>query len=176
MDCPRRYTCWKSRLYWEEMPGRRATGKGNPGGPLCHVGRSLRFYGDGISFQVVSGQSFGLRVLPGGACHRSAKMDAREGDPGCWYDIQSGVSFWPFANSSGGCWLVSSMFLTRTACLKITPANGCYGPWPGWAVSVFPLTKQLALPSHQGGLPSVSAVIVRPPSQTARKRWKARFA
>ena len=66
------------------------------------------------------------------------------------------VSFWPFANSSGGCWLVSSMFLTRTACLKITPANGCYGPWPGWAVSVFPLTKQLALPSHQGGFQRVS--------------------
>ena len=49
------------------------------------------------------------------------------------------------------------MFLTRTACLKITPANGCYGPWPGWAVSVFPLTKQLALPSHQGGFQRVSS-------------------
>ena len=29
---------------------------------------SLGFYGDGISFQFVFGQSFGLRVLPGGAC------------------------------------------------------------------------------------------------------------
>ena len=28
---------------------------------------SLRFYGDGVSFQVVSGQSFWLRVLFGGA-------------------------------------------------------------------------------------------------------------
>ena len=27
---------------------------------------SLGFYGDGISFQVVSGQSFCLKVLPGG--------------------------------------------------------------------------------------------------------------
>ena len=32
----------------------------------CHVARSLGFYGDGISFQVVFGQSFWLRVLPGG--------------------------------------------------------------------------------------------------------------
>ena len=29
---------------------------------------SLRFFGDGVSFRVVSSQSFGLRVLPGGAC------------------------------------------------------------------------------------------------------------
>ena len=30
----------------------------NPGELLCHQARSLRFYGDGISFQVVFGQSF----------------------------------------------------------------------------------------------------------------------
>ena len=33
----------------------------------CHVAHSLRFYGNGVSFQVVSEQSFWLRVLPGGA-------------------------------------------------------------------------------------------------------------
>ena len=34
------------------------------------------------------------------------------------------------------------LFLTRTACHKTTHANGYYGAWPGWAVSisVFPLT------------------------------------
>ena len=29
---------------------------------------SLRFFGDGVSFRVVSGQSFGLRVLSGSVC------------------------------------------------------------------------------------------------------------
>ena len=34
------------------------------------------------------------------------------------------------------------MFLTRTSCHKTTYANGYYGAWPGWAVSVsvLPLT------------------------------------
>ena len=34
------------------------------------------------------------------------------------------------------------MFLTRTSCCKTTHANGYYGAWPGWAVSisVLPLT------------------------------------
>ena len=30
----------------------------DPGELLCHVARSLGFYGDGVSFWVVSGQSF----------------------------------------------------------------------------------------------------------------------
>ena len=47
-----------------------------------------------------------------------------------------------FPNSSGWWWLISSMFLTRTSCRKTTRANGCYGAWPGCAVSVgvHPLT------------------------------------
>ena len=38
--------------------------------------------------------------------------------------------------------LISSMFLIRISCHKTTHANGYYGAWPGWAVSisVFPLT------------------------------------
>ena len=38
---------------WVE--GRRVR---EPRGLLCHVARSLRFYGNGVSFRVVSGQSF----------------------------------------------------------------------------------------------------------------------
>ena len=38
-----------------------------PGELLCHMAHSLGFYGGGIGFLVVSGQSFWLRVLPGGA-------------------------------------------------------------------------------------------------------------
>ena len=56
--------------------------------------------------------------------------------------LTRGVSFRPFLNSSGWWWLISSVFLTRISCHKITHANGYYGAWPGWAVSisVLPLT------------------------------------
>ena len=48
----------------------------------------------------------------------------------------------PFLNSPGGWWLISSVSLTRTSCRKTTHANGYYGAWPRWVVSVglFPLT------------------------------------
>ena len=52
------------------------------------------------------------------------------------------VSFRPFLNSSGWWWLISSVFLIGIACRKTTHADGYYGAWPGWAVSisVLPLT------------------------------------
>ena len=52
------------------------------------------------------------------------------------------VSFRPFPNSSGGWWLITSMFLIRIPCHKTTHANGYHGAWPGWAasISVLPLT------------------------------------
>ena len=54
-----------------------------------------------------------------------------------------GVSFWPFPNSSGWWRLISFVFLTRTSCHKTAHANGYYGAWPGWVVSisVLPLTE-----------------------------------
>ena len=53
-----------------------------------------------------------------------------------------GVSFKPFPNSSGWWRLISSVFFIRISCHKTTHANGYYGAWPGWAVSVsvLPLT------------------------------------
>ena len=56
-----------------------------------------------------------------------------------------GVSFRHFLNSSGWRWLISSLFLIRISCHKATHANGYYGTWPGWAVSVsvLPLTTPL---------------------------------
>ena len=45
-----------------QRPGR----EGNPGGLLCQIAHSLEFYGGRISFRIVSGESFWLRVLPGG--------------------------------------------------------------------------------------------------------------
>ena len=75
--------------------------------------------------------------------HRSAKMDASARDSEKWPD--SGVSFRPFANSSGWWWLFNSLFLIRISCHKTTHANGYYGAWPGWAVSIslLPLTALL---------------------------------
>ena len=67
-------------------------------------------------------------------------MDASERDSGKWTDTQCLLMTFP--NSSGGWWLISSVFLIRISCHKTTHANGYYGAWPGWAVSisVLPLT------------------------------------
>ena len=96
-------------------------------------GCSLEFYGDGISFWVVLSQSFWLRVLPSRACLVQPRWMSERIVVGGW---TCGVSFWPFLNSSGWWWLILSMFLTRTSCHKATHANGSYGAWPWWAVSV----------------------------------------
>ena len=141
MNCLRRHMCWQSKIfYWERAPGWRTGGKGNPGELLCHMVCSLRFYVDGVSFWVVFIQSFWLRVLPHGVHLVEPRwMPERR--------ILGGVQpcdvlFWPFPNSSCWWWLISSLFLSRTSCLKTTHANGYYGAWPGLAVSisVFPLT------------------------------------
>ena len=73
------HTCWQSkRLYWERAPARRGGASGSPGELLCLVARSPGFYGEGISFQVVSGQSFWLRVLLDGTRVAQARwMPAR---------------------------------------------------------------------------------------------------
>jgi len=115
---------------------------------------SLKFYGDGISFWVVLSQSFWLRVLFGGASLVQPRwMPERRilggGQTG-------GVSFWPFSNSSGWWRLISSLFLTRTSCPKTTHANGYYGAWPGWAVSISVLP--LIQPSHPLSSPSPPAL------------------
>ena len=72
-------------------------------------------------------------------------MDARDKDSERWSDVW--YLFWPFLNSSGWWWLISSVFLTRTSCCKTTHANGYSGAWPRWVVSVnvLPLTEGLML-------------------------------
>ena len=98
--------------------------------------------------RLVSGSSLAnhsdSRVLPGGAHLVQPRwMPERRilgGSRTC------GVSFWPFLNSSSWWWLISSAFLTRTSCPKTTHANGYYGAWAEWAVSVsvLPLRRPLA--------------------------------
>ena len=107
---------------------------------------SLRFYGDGISFRVVFSQSFWLRVLPGGACLVQSRWMPERRILGGGRTCR--VSFWPFLNSSSWWWLISSMFLSRTSCHKTTHANGYYGAWPGWAVSVSVLPLPLSMNIH----------------------------
>ena len=145
MNCPRRHMCWQSkRFYWERAPWWRAVERRmHTGEQLCHVARSLRFYGDGVSFWVVFSQSFWLRVLPGGARLVQPRwMPERRILGGGW---THGVTFWPFLNSPCWWWLISSVFLTRTSCLKTAHANGYYDAWPGWAVSVSVLPLTLLL-------------------------------
>ena len=103
------------------------------------MAHSLWFYGDGISFRVVFGQSF--RVFPGGAHITQPRWMLARGILGS--GPTHGVSFRSFLNSSGWWWLISSIFLIRRSCHETTHVNGYYSAWPGWVVliSVLPLTQ-----------------------------------
>ena len=100
---------------------------------------SLGFYGDGISFRVVFGQSLEFRVFRG-ACIAQPRWMLNRGILGS--GRTRGVSFRPFPYSSWWWWLISSVFLIRISSHKTSPANGYYGAWPGWevSISVLPLT------------------------------------
>ena len=79
-------------------------------------------------------------VLPGGAHIAQPRWMLVRGILGS--GRTRGVSFRLFPDSSSWWWLISSVFLIRISCHKTTHANGYYGAWPGWAVSisVLPLT------------------------------------
>ena len=86
-------------------------GKGRPGGEQQVKGTREScfatwlalsgFYGDGISFQIVSGQSFWLRVLPGGVYMFQPRWIPARKILGGWQDkAPPPSSFWPLPNSS----------------------------------------------------------------------------
>ena len=106
-------------------------------GDTC-ADKARDFIGDGINFRVVFSKPFWLWVLPGGACLVQPRWRPEGRILG---GGQTCVSFWPLLNSSGWWWLIGSMFPSRTSCRKTAHADGYYGAWPGWAVSVsvFPL-------------------------------------
>ena len=140
MNCRRRHVLTKQEILLGKSVRVESSRVREPGEQLCHTACSLRFYGDGTSFRVVFSQSFWLRVLPGGARLVQPRwMPERRILGGGW---KCGISFWPFPNSSSWWRLISSVFLTRTSCCETAHANGYYGAWPGWAVSisVLPLT------------------------------------
>ena len=97
------------------------------------------------SVSQLSGQSFSLRVLPGGApVTQSRWMSARRVLGG---SETRGVSFWlPPVLPVGGDLLVLRALPGPPVC-KITHLNGHCGVWPGRAVSgsVFPLTLRGSL-------------------------------
>ena len=140
-------------IFWGDTHAAKArdlTGKGRPrsGQPEGNGAQedappgthTLRFYGDGVTFRVVSGRSLWLRGLPGGACISQPRWMPARRILGA--DRMCGVTVWPFPNSPRRGRLESSVFLTRTSCCKITHRNGSYGDWTGSEVSVsgLPLT------------------------------------
>ena len=98
-------------------PGREQEGKELRRTAL-HVAHSLGFYGDGLVSGLSLTNRYDSRVLPGGTCIVQPRwMPTRRILGG---GRTRGISFWPFPNFSDWWWLVSSMFLTRTSCHKIT--------------------------------------------------------
>ena len=140
MNCPRRHMCWQNkRFYWGRARAESMRVR-EPGEALCHLAHSLGLYGDGTRFWVVCSRSFWFRVLPSSARLVQPRwMPERKILGGG----QTGVCFCLFLNSSSWWRLISSAFLTRTSCCKTIHANGYYGAWPGWVVSVsmLPLTQ-----------------------------------
>ena len=106
----------------ETLLGRGAwaeSSRGNPGGLLCLVAYSHGFYGDGIPFQVVSGQSFRLKALSGLA-HTLLSQDGCQ--QGYWEVVGPVTSpFNLFRILPVG--VFSPCSYTRTSCHKITHTN-----------------------------------------------------
>ena len=80
------------------------------------MAHSLGFYGDGISFWVVFGQSFSFRVFPGGAGIAQPRWMLARGILGS--GRTPSVSFRPFQNSFGWWWLISSYSLSGSPVIK----------------------------------------------------------
>ena len=81
------------------------------------------------------------RVLLDGACLVQPRWMPERRILGCGrthsspFDLSQTLPVW---------WrLISFLFLTRTSCHKTTHANGYYGAWPGWAVSISVLPQQV---------------------------------
>ena len=123
-------------------------GKGHPGGEQEGEGTQEK---SSITWFAVSGFMV-MRLVSGLslANHSDSEsflvVQALFSQNGCqrgFWEVIGHVVF-PFDLSWTSWWrLISSVFLTRTSCHKTTHANGYYGAWPWWAVSIslLPLTK-----------------------------------
>ena len=69
----------EQEAYWKGAPGWGQQGQGTQkSSPTMR----LQFYGNAVSWRVVSGPPFWLRVLPGGTPHLPARMDSSVRDSG----------------------------------------------------------------------------------------------
>ena len=104
--------CWQSKKhYWEEAPGWRASGWGNPGELLCHVAGSLGFYGDeifpGCLLPIISFDPYlvWLRaLLDGQAC-----LGSSQSSQGPWALMKQWQHFWSSWN-----WLVFMQLVSNS--------------------------------------------------------------
>ena len=134
-------TCWQSkRFYWERAPGWRAVGKGTQENCSAAWLTVLGFMVMGLVSRW-SLANHSNSVFPGGVRIAQPRWMLARGFLGS--RRTGSVSSQPFPNSSGWWRLISSVFLIRISCHKTTHANGYYGAWPGWVVSIslLPLTK-----------------------------------
>ena len=74
----------KQEILLGRVPGWGAGGSGNPGGPLCHVARSLGSYGDGTSFRLSLANHFDSESF--------LVLHALFSQDGCWRE-----GFWEVA-------------------------------------------------------------------------------
>ena len=141
MNCLRRHMCWQSkRFYWERAPRWEQQGKETQENCSAAWLTVSGFMVMGLVSRW-SLANHSNSVFPGGAPIAQPRWMLVRGTPGSGQT--RGISFRPFLNSSHLWWVISSVFLIRISCHKTTHANGYYGAWPGWAVSigVLPLTN-----------------------------------
>ena len=128
----------KQETLLDRIAGQRARGWGNPGSLLCYVTQSLGLYGDRINLLVVSRQSFWLKGLSWWLIHCSAKMDTTEkvvGHVVFLLDLSQTLlvgGYLLILCSLPGPPVINSCH--ELPC--ITHANGYYGAWSGWEISV----------------------------------------
>ena len=130
MNCLRRHTCWQNkRFYWEGHPGGEQEGKGTQENCSAILGFMVMGLVSGWSLANHSNS-----VFPGGTRIAQPRWMLARGILGS--GRTGSVFFRPFPKSSDWWWLISSVFLIGISCHKTTHANGYYGAWPGWAVSI----------------------------------------
>ena len=130
----KRHVRWQSKIFhWEGAPGWRVAGSGDPGGLLWMRPEVSGF----MATEFISGLSLDNHSSSGSFLAVRALLSQDGFQQGGFWEgtwTVAPASFCPFSSSCWW-WVISSVFLTRTSCYKITHAHVYYGVWPGWSVS-----------------------------------------
>ena len=122
----------KQKMSWRRGAQAESSTGGNPGELLCHVAHSLRFYGNGVSLQVVSGQ---LSCVAGTWSGSGSFLVERISQPR-WIPAPRilGGRFLPSLRLAlpkfSVSFLSSTMFPGRASCCETTHASGYYHASP----------------------------------------------